>query len=175
MDHGHRTRELLRDSRGPRVLLSFARWEADWLLRPLHARRGGAVHVDRIRKPDDARTKALERVGLGHRIDHPATKLSGGERQRRAARGLRQRSSSIRASVLRTVPPQRGASRPRLGPSTAKIKQRSWTLASRAAGSAAFRIRYLFSHHLHGLRPEKGLGVDASGALFDNGHTRPGT
>jgi len=25
---------------------------------------------------------ALERVGLGHRIDHPATKLSGGERQR---------------------------------------------------------------------------------------------
>lgn len=26
--------------------------------------------------------EALERVGLGHRIDHPATKLSGGERQR---------------------------------------------------------------------------------------------
>jgi putative ABC transport system ATP-binding protein len=25
---------------------------------------------------------ALERVGIGHRIDHPATKLSGGERQR---------------------------------------------------------------------------------------------
>jgi putative ABC transport system ATP-binding protein len=25
---------------------------------------------------------ALDRVGLGHRIDHPATKLSGGERQR---------------------------------------------------------------------------------------------
>jgi putative ABC transport system ATP-binding protein len=25
---------------------------------------------------------ALDRVGLGHRVDHPATKLSGGERQR---------------------------------------------------------------------------------------------
>jgi putative ABC transport system ATP-binding protein len=34
-------------------------------------------------------TEALERVGLGHRLDHPPSKLSGGERQRVAiARAL---------------------------------------------------------------------------------------
>jgi putative ABC transport system ATP-binding protein len=52
----------------------------------------GVGHRDRRRLA----TVALERVGLGHRIDHPPAKLSGGERQRVAiARAVLARPSIV--------------------------------------------------------------------------------